>query len=143
MTNGVVLLVEKLRRCQMPDLGVMVECNNCGRGAAWANLKDGRRALPPGWTYLQNTTAGDVYFCRSECREAWKGSRDWRMPASQVSSVALEYGYTAPEPELMDDIELEEPDGVPELAAPGVRAYRKPNKPRKPPRPSRPRRPSA
>lgn len=128
----------------MPDLGTSVECNNCGKGAFWAHLTDGRKALPPGWTYLLNTTAGDVYFCSIEHKEVWKTTRQWEMGPSQVQGIALESGFVAPVPELMDGIEIEEPGASEPVAATRTRAPRAPRaprvrRPRSAPHPKRPR----
>ncbi len=47
------------------NLGPIVECNNCGKRGKWDDrVEDERyvRRLPPGWTFIENTYAGTVYF---------------------------------------------------------------------------------
>lgn len=65
----------------MPDLGnVMMECNNCGKGAMWTFERgpDGAmvRVMPHGWRSKVNTLAGDLFFCSSSCEKVFLSKHD-------------------------------------------------------------------
>ena len=86
----------------MPDLGEILECNNCGTAAPWSVIATNRahsmlrKALPPHWVELDNTTAGKVYFCTKACREVWTSTREWAMPAPAAVRVARASGFVPP-----------------------------------------------
>ena len=85
-----------------PDLGEILECNNCGAAAPWSVRATSRvrgvlrKALPPRWVELDNTTAGKVYFCAEACREVWTSTREWAMPAVAAVRVARQSGFVPP-----------------------------------------------
>jgi hypothetical protein len=81
----------------MPDLGETLECNNCGSAAHWSVGVSLHKHLPAGWSTLENTIAGKVFFCADECRSIWASTRDWSMGGPTAVKRARELGYVAAE----------------------------------------------
>ena len=73
------------------DLGLFVECNNCGVKAKWEppTKKGDTRSLPTEWVLLKHTIANEAHFCGLVCRDAWTASREWYVPPIVIEKTGV------------------------------------------------------